>query len=136
MSRIQNIIKRAERALSEAVTQDQLNRIEAAFDKLFAKVGINIEFTRHFIDRVNDPRNNPDITVEDLVGIFGDTFKKHGKNIPKLGKDAQAVLKDIETDVNIPFVLVYNPRSQGFDMISKTIMRKRNFTTSNPVLTV
>lgn len=136
MSRIQTIIKRAERALSENVSQDQLNKIEKAFDKLFATVGINVEFTKHFIDRVNDTRNVPEITVDDLIEIFGDAYKKHGKAIPKLGKDAQAVLRDIETDVNIPFVLVWNSRTQEFDMVSKTIMRKRNFQSSTPFLNV
>lgn len=136
MSRIQTIIKRAERALSENVSQDTLNKIEKAFDKLFASVGINIEFTKHFIDRVNDPRNVPEITVDDLIEIFGDAYKKHGKAIPKLGKDAQAVLRDIETDVNIPFVLVWNSRTQEFDMVSKTIMRKRDFKSSTPFLNV
>lgn len=136
MSRIQSVIKRAERALCENVSQDQLNKIERAFDKLFATVGVNVEFTRHFIDRVNDTRNTPEITIDDLIEIFGDAYKKHGKAIPKLGKDAQAVLRDIETDVNIPFVLVWNERNKQFDMVSKTIMRKRNFSSSTPFLNV
>ena len=136
MNRIKTIIKRAERALSENVSKSQLDKIEAAFDKLFAKVGINIEFTRHFIDRVNDSRNVPEISVDDLVEIFGDTYKKYGKEITKLGPDAQAVLRDIETDINIPFVLVYNSRYKQFDMVSKTIMRKANFASSTPFLNV
>jgi len=74
MSRIQSVIKRAERALSENVSKSQLDKIEAAFDKLFAKVGINIEFTKHFMDRVNDSRNVPEISVEDQVEIFTGTY--------------------------------------------------------------
>lgn len=136
MSRIKAIIKKSERSLSENVSKDQLDKIEAAFDKLFAKVGINVDFTRHFIDRVNDPRNTPEITIEDLIEIFGETYRKHGKVIPKLGNDAQAVLRDMETDVNIPFVLVWNARTKQFDMVSKTIMRKRNFSSSTPFLNV
>lgn len=136
MNRIKTIIKRAERALSENVSKSQLDKIEAAFDKLFAKVGINIEFTKHFMDRVNDSRNVPEISIEDLVEIFGDTYKKYGKEITKLGPDAQAVLRDIETDINIPFVLVYNFRYKQFDMVSKTIMRKANFASSTPFLNV
>jgi hypothetical protein len=136
MGRASNIIKRSLKALSENVSKSQLDKIEAAFDKLFAKVGINIEFTKHFIDRVNDSRNVPEISIEDLVEIFGDTYKKYGKEITKLGPDAEAVLRDIETDVNIPFVLVYNSRYKQFDMVSKTIMRKANFASSTPFLNV
>lgn len=122
-------VKALKSTMSEAVTQAQLSSIEKVFDKLFAKVGINLEFTKHFFDRVNDPRNQPELTIEDLIEIFGDAYKKYGKKIADLGNDAQAVLKDIETDVNVPFVLVYNKAKQQLDMFNKTIMRKAHFTT-------
>lgn len=136
MTRLKNLIKKASRALSESVSLSQLKQIETIFDKLFAKVGINIEFSKHFIDRLNDLRNTPEITVEDLIEIYGDAYKKHGEKIAKLGADTQAVLRDIETDVNIPFVLVYNSRTKQLDMIGKTIMRKQGFTSPTPFINV
>ena len=39
------------------------------------------------------------------------------------------LLKDMKTNINIPFVMRYNPRSKLFELISKTIMRKKNFLT-------
>lgn len=123
-------------SLLEFVSQDQLNKVERAFDQLFAKIGMNVEFTKHFVDRVNDSRNRPEITVDDLIDIFGSAYKKHGKQIHDLGPDAQAVLKDIETDVNIPFVLVWNARTKQLDMVNKTIMRKANFASSTPFIKV
>ena len=105
-------------------------------DKLFAKVGIDVEFTRHFLDRVNDARNKKPISSAELVRIFKLTYKKHGKKISKLGDDAQRVLHDINSHVNIPFVLKWDEKNQEFDMISKTVMRKTNFKTSNPKLDV
>ena len=39
------------------ITKTDLDQIEKYADKLFAKVGIDVEFTRHFLDRVNDERN-------------------------------------------------------------------------------
>ena len=39
------------------ITRSDLNQIERYADRLFAKVGIDVEFTRHFLDRVNDERN-------------------------------------------------------------------------------
>lgn len=122
--------------LAEQVTQTQLDKIEAAFDKLFAKIGMNVEFSKHFIDRINDMRNVPEISVDDIIDIFGSAYKKYGRKIAELGADAQAVLKDMETDINIPFVLVHNPKTQQLDMVSKTIMRKHNFHTPDKVLAV
>ena len=39
------------------LTQTELDQLETFADRLFAKVGIDVEFTRHFLDRVNDTRN-------------------------------------------------------------------------------
>ena len=61
--------------------------------------------------------------------IFKQTFKKYGKQISKLGKGAEALMKDMKTNVNVPFVLKWNGKE--FDLIAKTIMRKKNFTSSN-----
>ena len=95
-----------------------------------------MEFTRHFLERVNDKRNGKQINVAELIRLFKETYKKHGKNIPKLGTDAQAVLNDTQTDLNLPFVLKWDRKLEEFDLVSKTIMRKKDFKTSNPKLKV
>ena len=43
--------------IDEDVTQSQLNDIEKYADRLFKSVNIDVNFTRHFVDRVNDRRN-------------------------------------------------------------------------------
>ena len=120
----------------EQISQGELNQIERFADRLFAKVGIDVEFTRHFIDRVNDARNKKDITPAELTRLFKQTYNKHGKKIPQLGPDAEAVLKDMQTDINMPFVLKYDRRTQEFDLIAKTVMRKKGFKTTSDVLSV
>lgn len=52
----------------------------------------------------------------------------------QLGPDAQAVMKDLETDINIPFVLNWN--GEELELVAKTVMRKKNFTTPNKEFTV
>ena len=96
---------RSFKSIREQISQGELNQIERFADRLFAKVGIDVEFTRHFIDRVNDARNKKDITPAELTRLFKQTYNKHGKKIPQLGPDAEAVLKDMQTDINMPFVL-------------------------------
>lgn len=122
--------------LNEEITKVDLKQVEAFADKIFSKVGIDVEFTKHFLERANDKRNDKDITVAELTRLFKQTYKKHGKKIPALGKDAQAVLNDTQTELNLPFVLKWDEKSQEFDLVSKTIMRKKDFKTSNPKLKV
>tara|TARA_Y100000389_G_C17423488_1_gene498141 strand:- start:402 stop:1169 length:768 start_codon:yes stop_codon:yes gene_type:complete len=111
------------------ITQVQLNALENALDKIFGKVGIDVEFTRHFIDRVNDERNVRQITLRELGQLFAKTYQKYGKPIAQLGPDAEAVLKDMASDINVPFALEWNSRTQMLELIAKTVMRKKNFHT-------
>jgi len=118
------------------VTQGDLRNLENYADKLFARVGIDVEFTRHFLDRVNDARNDKPITVGELIRIFKQQYKYYGKKIAQLGPDAEAVMKDMKTDVNIPFALQYDNANQELDLVAKTVMRKKDFKTSNPEFAV
>ena len=42
------------RQLTERVSKSDLDQIEKYADRLFAAVKIDVEFTKHFLDRVND----------------------------------------------------------------------------------
>ena len=120
---------------TEDITKSDLDQVEKYADRLFKAVGIDVEFTRHFLDRVNDERNKKPITSAELIRLFRLTYKKYGKKIPKMGADAQAVIHDMETDVNLPFVLNLD-RSGMLDLVAKTVMRKKDFKTSNQKLEV
>ena len=121
--------------IKEDVSKSDLDQVEKYADKLFAAVGIDVEFTRHFLDRVNDERNKKPINTAELIRLFRLTYKKHGKKIPKMGPDAQAVVRDMETDINMPFVLNVD-KSGMLDLVAKTVMRKKDFKTTNPKLNV
>jgi|688.fasta_scaffold15375_7 hypothetical protein len=124
------------RLLIEEITQSDLKKIEQYADKLFQAVGIDVAFTRHFLDRVNDERNRKQITSDELTALFKKTYEKHGKRIPKLGPDAEAVINDMQSDINMPFVLKWDRSAEQLDLVAKTVMRKKNFMTSNQKLTV
>ena len=122
--------------LNENITQKQLNAIESYADRLFRAVDIDVEFTRHFIDRVNDSRNKKQITQSELIRLFKQTYKKHGKQIPQMGDEAQAVIRDLQSVIIMPFVLSYDNRNKELDLVAKTIMRKKGFKTSNKKLDI
>lgn len=116
---------------SKEVTQKELNDLEKYLDQIWGMLGIDVEFTRHFLDRVNDERNRKQITICELKKLFLDVFKIHGTKIKQM-KNLESVLKDTKTDINIPFVLKFNHRSKDLELVSKTVMRKKNFVPNNP----
>ena len=114
--------------LLEAVSQGELNQVEKYLDKIWGSVGIDIEFTRHFMDRVNDARNGKPINPAELIKICRQIYKKYGKPISQIPDGVNILLKDMSTDINVPVVLRWNGKE--LEMIAKTIMRKKNFKSS------
>jgi hypothetical protein len=110
--------------------KSDLDQVEKYADRIFASLGIDVEFTRHFLDRVNDKRNVKQITPAELTRLFKQSYKKYGKKIAQLGPDAEAVINDMKTDINMPFVL--NLKGGELELIAKTVMRKKDFKTSGP----
>ena len=111
------------------ITQSDIDQIEKYADRLFASLKIDIEFTRHFMDRVNDARNIKQITVAELIRLFKQAYRRYGKRISKMPDDANAVINDMKTDINMPFVIDIGDKG-AMELIAKTVMRKKNFTTS------
>ena len=119
------------RDIYEEISQADLNQLERFADKLFSKVGIDVEFTRHFLDRVNDERNKKPISSGELTRLFKQEFKKWGRPIAQMGPDQEAVMKDLQTDINMPFALQWDSKNNELDLVAKTVMRKKDFKTSN-----
>ena len=122
--------------LVEEVSQSQLKELEKYLDQLFKILNVDVSFTKHFLDRVNDSRNGKPITVDELQLLFKKTIQKYGKKIPALGPDAEAVLNDMQTQINLPFILKWDRDSEELDLVAKTVMRKKNFMTHNQKFTV
>ena len=114
--------------LLEAVSQGELNQVEKYLDKIWGSVGIDVEFTKHFMDRVNDARNGKPINPAELIKIYRQIYKKYGKPISQIPDGVNILLKDMGTDINVPVVLRWNGKE--LEMIAKTIMRKKNFKSS------
>lgn len=119
------------RDIHEKVSQSQINDLEKFADRILAKFDIDIEFTRHFVDRVNDSRNDPEITVAELQKLFKKIQKAKGINL-KDAAGTEVVLKDIQANLNIPVVVKF--KNGEFEVTNKTIMRKKNFKTPDKVI--
>ena len=122
--------------VTEDISQNDLSNIEVFADRVFGKVGIDVEFTKHFLDRVNDERNKKDITVSELTRLFKQEAKRWGKPIAQMGPEQEAVMKDLQTDINLPFKLEYDKDNNELDLIAKTVMRKPDFKTGDKVFAI
>lgn len=111
--------------IREDVSQGDFAQIERFADALWGRLGIDVKFTWHFMQRVNDERNGKPITTAELIRMFKKEYMKYGKNVADMDNSVEAVFKDAMTDINLPFVIKDTP--QGKELIAKTTMRKPNF---------
>ena len=117
--------------LQAKFTQRDVDDVEKFADRILRKYDIDIEFTRHFIDRLNDPRNNPEIKIAELQRFFKKIQRAKGQNI-RNNPDVELVLKDMSSNLNLPVVI--KKRGDSFEVINKTIMRKPDFKTTSKVI--
>lgn len=117
-----------EKEVCSMISPKQLEDLEKFGDRLLDKYGIDIEFTRHFGDRMSDARNEPCIKVTEIQALFKKIQKDHGEKIKSIHGEKEAVLVDIQKDLNLPFVI--GSTGDGELVVRfKTIMRKKNFGT-------
>jgi len=125
-------MKKITKQKNEDFTQKDVNDLEKFADRILKKYDIDVEFTRHFVDRLNDPRNSPAIKVSELQRFFKKIQKNKGKNI-RNNPDVEAVLKDMSTNLNLP-VVIRTKGDDSFEVTNKTIMRKKDFKTTSKVI--
>ena len=116
---------------NEDLSQADVDSIARFADKLYKKLGIDVTFTKHFMDRVNDKRNGKPISGAELVRLFKKEYERWGKDVAQMGPDMEGTFKDLTTDINLPFVLRWDRDEEELDLVAKTVMRKKNFKTDN-----
>lgn len=116
----------AEAKSCDLIGMKQIKTFEKVVDKLFDKYNIDFNFTRHFGERMSDARNTPCITLKELADFIKKMYAKQGKSLKGVA-GTEAVLKDIQKDLNIPVAVEYDAKNDEFDVVMKTIMRKKNF---------
>ena len=125
-------MKKITKQKNEDFTQKDVSDLEKFADRILKKYDIDVEFTRHFVDRLNDPRNSPEIKVSELQRFFKKIQKNKGRNI-RNNPDVEAVLKDMSTNLNLP-VVIKTKGDDSFEVTNKTIMRKKDFKTTSKVI--
>lgn len=116
------------------LTKKDLDVVEKYADNLFHTLGVDITFTKHFLDRANDSRNGKQITVQELIALFNKQYTVNGVKIRKMRSDTEAVLKDLKSDINSPVYFEWDKNTKMLEMRLKTTMRKKNFTSPDPIL--
>jgi hypothetical protein len=114
------------------ITREELAGIESAVDGFFSEYGIDVDFQgkfTHFIERLNDPRNEAPIYMDELRDFFEDLANEYGDKIARqlnlerptgVGSDYQ-----FDIPIHMPFMLQWNARKKMIELIPRTIKKQR-----------
>lgn len=108
--------------LYELASSAEVNALEQQLDQLMAPVGLDVEFSRHFVERLMG-REEP-VSVGEVVDAFSKLKRKYKQKLlgAKKRPGYEAILKDFDTDLNIVFgVKVGQPLPQ---LVNITIKKK------------
>lgn len=108
----------------DEMSQSSLQSVEDYADEKLAP--LDIDFSSHFFDRLNDPRNIKPISTAELIGFFKRLARKKDELKDFLTKYKEVVASDNRTNINIPLAALTDK------IIAKTIMRKKDFYTADP----
>lgn len=101
--------------------------------------GYNAEFimTIHFsVDRLNDARNTPPITIPELENIFDRLINQHILAIVALNDKDTFNIRCTSSHINMPCGVRKETNNNGsisHKNIIITVMRKRNFFSKDPI---
>ena len=85
---------------TDYISREELKEVENFADQLFKELGIDIAFTNHFYERLNDPRNGKQITNNELKDMFRDMFLKVGDNLVKKMQVSVVVRDGVVESIN------------------------------------
>ena len=122
--------------VEDKITNQDLKAVMNYVNKVFNRIGLVARFSTHFIDRVNDTRNSKPITPQELAYLLKQTAIKYGKEIERYTPETEAVIKGMRNDINMPFVIKKRRDDNRYHFLVKTIIRKKNFGTSNRIFRI
>jgi len=122
------------------ITKSDLEALDDSLDRIWAELGIDIVFTKHFADRFDRVEHgNKPVTPEEVYELFAKIQKKHGNKIKHLGTDMEAVMSDLSSNLNVPFAINDNPRfgrrpdEPRYQLVGLSMMKKKGFKPHKPM---
>ena len=120
------------------ITREELSTIESVVDGFFKQYNIDVNFQgqfTHFLERLNDPRNEAPIYMDEIKDFFEDLATEYGDKIARqlrlerpsgVGSDYQ-----FDVPIHMPFMLQWNPSKKMIELIPRTIKKQRDRWKSN-----
>ena len=119
------------------INQQEIRQLEQAINRKLTRYNAVFIMTVHFsVDRLNDARNNPPITINELELIFNSLIDNHITAIVALNDKDTFNIRCTKSHINMPCGVVKESQNNGsitHKNIIITVMRKESFYAKDPI---
>ncbi|WP_337026059.1 hypothetical protein [Pantoea eucrina] len=114
------------------ITEQQIDGLIKRINGILQEDRAKMKFSFHFAqDRLNDPRNNPDITIDELEYIFTTFINRHLQQMLKMDEGCSFTIKCSKSHIAIPCAIQHELEYGATWVVQQvvTVMRKQDFKT-------
>ncbi|MBW1215061.1 hypothetical protein KYI92_14915 [Pantoea allii] len=118
------------------ITEQQIIDLEDEINDILQEDSAKIHFSFHAAyERLNDARNNPAISIDELESVFKFFFDKYLQTILGYAEGTSFTIKCNKTHLHFPCVIVHELEFGKTLVIQNvvTVMRKADFKSKDPI---
>ena len=119
------------------ITKRAILDLEAEINDLLEEDCAEVKFTFHAAyERLNDPRNNPAISLNELEDVFKEFIKIHLTTLLGYPEGTTFTIKCNKTKLHFPCSVVHDLRYGKKWIVQSvvTVMRKADFKSKDPII--
>ncbi|HIH4100916.1 TPA: hypothetical protein ACYSBG_001939 [Klebsiella pneumoniae] len=119
------------------ITKRAILDLEAEINDILEEDCAEVKFTFHAAyERLNDPRNNPAISLNELEDVFKEFIKIHLTTLLGYPEGTTFTIKCNKTKLHFPCSVVHDLRYGKKWIVQSvvTVMRKANFKSKDPII--
>lgn len=119
------------------ITKRAILDLEAEINDILEEDCAEVKFTFHAAyERLNDPRNNPAISLNELEDVFNEFIKIHLTTLLGYPEGTTFTIKCNKTKLHFPCSVVHDLRYGKKWIVQSvvTVMRKADFKSKDPII--
>ncbi|HDS4235652.1 hypothetical protein [Klebsiella pneumoniae] len=119
------------------ITKRAILDLEAEINDILEEDCAEVKFTFHAAyERLNDPRNNPAISLNELEDVFKEFIKIHLTTLLSYPEGTTFTIKCNKTKLHFPCSVVHDLRYGKKWIVQSvvTVMRKDDFKSKDPII--
>ena len=119
------------------ITKRAILDLEAEINDILEEDCAEVKFTFHAAyERLNDPRNNPAISLNELEDVFKEFIKIHLTTLLSYPEGTTFTIKCNKTKLHFPCSVVHDLRNGKKWIVQSvvTVMRKADFKSKDPII--